>query len=208
LNPIIRPFSVIGARHRLYGTYGLVHRIYSKVAGRVLDLEVLHIFGRAVADAGTPDPGTCLVIPPDRREEHEEPLRTVGAWERFSSYPAETVAVVAVDPDGTACGRLLVHPTRATEEQTDLSAWWVMAVLVEEAYRGRRHYEAMLDAASQHVREIEGEDARLHLFTHSYNQAGLKAVKRHGFQYRYTRVRLHRPGGVTRWFRWPYPRPI
>ncbi|MEC9072937.1 MAG: hypothetical protein VX938_11175, partial [Myxococcota bacterium] len=144
MREIRRAFSVLGPRYRYYGPYGLLHRIYSKVAGRFLDLEIVHIYELPVTDRQTSDATRYRVVPPDDRASNEADLNAVGALERLPNYPDETVTVLSLSEDGDPCGRLLAHPEQDPPNEADATAWWVMAVDVEEAHRGQRHYAGML----------------------------------------------------------------
>ncbi|MEC9072002.1 MAG: hypothetical protein VX938_06465, partial [Myxococcota bacterium] len=108
-----------------------------------------------------------------------------------------------LDEEGAPCGRLLSHPEQDPPTEADSTAWWVMAVDVEEAHRGQRHYAGMLEALMTHLQQRHPEVPVVRLFTHSYNRAGLRAVERFGFKYQYTRLRAHHPRGASRWARWP-----
>ena len=189
----------------MYGAYGLAHRLYSKVAGGILDLEVIHIFEMPVTDGPLPIASRYRVVPPGDRASNEADLDAVGALERLPNYPAETVTVIALCEDGGPCGRLLAHPEQDSQGETDSIAWWVMAVDVEEAHRGQRHYAGMLEALMAHLHLAQPEVSVVRLFTHSYTRAALRSVERFGFTYRYTRVRAHYPRGASPWARWPWP---
>jgi hypothetical protein len=157
LSRLNRLVSLLRKRHLAYGAYGLTHRVYSKLAGRILDVEILHHFDLPLTTNPSCDPATCVVVPPHKRDEYEKSLRGVGAWERFSEYPPETIAVMAIDSDGTACGRILAHPSPGDGDEPDGMTWWIMAVHVDEAYRGRGFYDAMLHKTAHYVRQTKGD---------------------------------------------------
>lgn len=86
---------------------------------------------------------------------------------------------LVAEADGAVVGNLYI--TYEWSDWTNGWYWWVQAVYVDPAWRGRGVYSRLYDAVHERARAA-GDVRRVRLYVDRHNETGLRAYRGHGMK--------------------------